>query len=332
MSIDLFGKEITNQKKLLDRSILTEILSKMFASITLDELISLMTNELEELLEYTKLVEGQRACQKTSLLFNPHRLDTRTSSSKYSIFEAVHNEAFCSGLARAFNFKNGKVKELLYQVLQLGINGVQYVNEFPPHIAKQIYLEYNLGQSSRILDPCAGWGGRMLGASTVSNYYTAFEPSSKTHSGLMKLSKFIQQVDNNFIPELHCNPFEESNLEKSYYDFALTSPPYFDTELYSVEKTNSMNKFSNFDAWCEGFFFPLVHKTMSALNPKGIFVINIGSRKYPLNKKLLSLSNTYKITKLGNRLSGSGGLGKSDEGEMFYELRKIPELVRKGRR
>lgn len=323
MKINNLFDDVIEIKETFNRDILAKYLYQYLKDIELEDFVFLITNKFNEILEYTELSNGNRACQKTSLLFNSHRLDTRTKDSKFSLFQALKNESFISGLSRALIFKKGKVNELLYQALQLGINGIQYVNEFPPHIARNIYKEFGLNANSKILDPCAGWGGRMIGASIISNNYTCYEPSIKTYYGLFGLYKFINSMNKDFVADMYNIPFEDSCLENNWYDFALTSPPYYDTEIYSDEETNSLNKYTTFNSWCEYFYLPLVNKTMKALKTDGKFMLNIGSRKYPLNKILLdNFSTIYSIKKCGNYLSGNGGLGKEGEGEMFYLLTK----------
>ena len=62
---------------------------------------------------------------------------------------------------------------------------------------------------------------------------------------------------------------------------------------------------------------------MSALKPGKTFILNIGSRQYPLSDILKSnFSEMYEIKKLGNKLSGASGLGKTGEGETFYAITK----------
>lgn len=323
MNVDLFGNDIT-KKESIDRYILEKMLFTTMSELSLNDFVLLITNKFNEILQYAELSKGGKTCQKTSLLFNPHRLEVKTKTSKVSIFEALKTDSFISGLSRATLFKKGKVNELLYQVLQLGINGVQYVNEFPPHIARDLYLEYGLTKHSKILDPCSGWGGRMLGASVVCDSYTGFEPSTKTHKGLIELFDFIKSMNNSFNAEINCTPFEDSNLQDNTFDFAFTSPPYFDTEEYSNEETNSLIKYNTFNKWCEGFYLPMIQKTMNALKKDSTFVLNIGSRIYPLNDVLISsFSEQYEITKGKDKLSGKSGLKNNDkEGETFYRIKK----------
>jgi tRNA G10 N-methylase Trm11 len=183
--------------------------------------------------------------------------------------------------------------------------------------------QFHLNKESKILDPCAGWGGRMIGASVVCNNYTCFDPSTKTYNGLIKLYKWLKGFNDNFNADINKLPFEDSKLEKESFDFALTSPPYYNTEKYSDEETNSLNRYKTFDEWTNGFYIPLIKKTMRALKHNCTFVLNIGSRKYPLNQILINnFSSIYEISKLHGKLSASNGLGKKGEGETFYAIKK----------
>jgi hypothetical protein len=226
-------------------------------------------------------------------------------------------------------FTNGQYspREALYLTLQLGINGVQYINDFPPHVAVELcrhYLPKDGRANAKVLDPCGGWGGRMIGVSVVTNDYTCFEPETRTASGLTKLAGFLHDkgFNPNFKAEVVCLPFEDVDLKADYYDFAFTSPPYYDTEEYSTEETNSLNRYKTFEAWCKGFYIPLIEKTMAALKPERTFVLNIGDRRYPLSKILLeNFSDKYHIEKIKGKLSGFSGLRRG-EGEQFYVITK----------
>ncbi len=327
--LDLFGNDV-EKKRPLTREDFEPAILKIFDNISLEKLVGLLTNELEEVVEYYKLSNGGNACQKTSLLFNPHRLCTRSKGKPFSIYEGTKTYNFLTGLSRTlayrYNSMNGRVKELLWTTLQFGgINNSKYVNEFPPHVARDLCREFGVTKNSKVLDPCGGWGGRMIGVSVISDNYDCFEPSTKTYNGLLKLFDFIKSLNPSFNANVNCLPFEESKIEYNSYDFALTSPPYYDTEDYSDEETNSKNRYKTFDDWCDGFYVPLVKKTMNALKDGKVFVLNIGSRIYPLNEVLLdNFSKEYKISRHKDMLMGnnSGLRSKVKEGETFYVIKK----------
>ena len=308
---DLFGNEIVEHKP-ISRDLITDSLSNELLGITAGKLAEMMTNNVDAIIEFARLCKGEKVGQKISLLFNPHRLATATNKSK-SLVEAMQDRSFCSGLARALVWKSDKVKELIYQCIQLGINGIQYVNEFPPHIARDVYSSYS---ARRVLDPCAGWGGRMIGAASVGAFYHGFEPSTNTHAGLMRLGEFLKSFGTGFDYNVECLPFEDAVLTDEY-DVALTSPPYYDTEHYSDEPTQARIRYPNYAAFESSFLLPMVSKASSAA--KNGLVLNIGSRQYPMRSSIVRRYQAEVLNGFG--LSGSHGLGKEKEdGEVFLHI------------
>lgn len=313
-----FTEELNLQKK-VDRTQLAGYLETILKNISLDDFAKLFINEFEATIAYYKLSNNEKTGQKITLLFNPHRIDISSIEGKISLYQKLQNPLFYNNLVRVL-FLN---KYDLYQSVGVGINGVPIIADFPPHVMRDYCKQFNLNKDSKILDPCAGWGGRMIGASVICNNYTCFDPSTQTYNGLVKLYKWLKGFNSNFEANIYKLPFEDAKLEKESYDFALTSPPYYNTENYSDEKTNSLNRYKTFEEWSNCFYIPMIKKTMRALKNNSSFVLNIGSRKYPLNKVLLdNFSSLYKITKLNGKLSASNGLGKSGEGETFYCITK----------
>ncbi len=308
---DLFGNEIL-EKKEISRGLIANAITDELCGITAEKLSEMLSNKVDAIVEFARLCNGENSGQKISLLFNPHRMDTATNKGK-SLIAAMQDRGFCSGLARALAWKNDKVKELLYQCIQLGINGVQYVNEFPPHIARDVYMSYS---ARRVLDPCAGWGGRMIGAAAVGAFYHGFEPSTKTHAGLIQLGEFLKSFGNGFDYNVECLPFEDACLTEEY-DIALTSPPYYDTEHYSDEPTQARIRYSSYAEFEAGFLLPMVEKA-SRSSKQGL-VLNIGSRQYPMRSTIAKHYNARILTAF--KLSGSKGLGKEKEdGEVFIHI------------
>lgn len=323
-----FFVEYGKKKPPITREKLTEQLSKVFKGLSLEELILYLTNPFEEVIQYADLSQGKiHRCQKMSLLFNPHRLTVKSRiRRKKGILESLEDETFFSNLARAVLYRrytaDVNIGDLLYRCFEWYTGQAFYAHEFPPHVARDLAIKYGCDHNSKVLDPCAGWGGRMIGISTVTNFYECYDPSTKTYEGLIKLFHFIKQMSPDFVSFVHKAEYEDCDIKENYYDFALTSPLYFDTEIYSDEETNSCNKYPDFDAWVQGFYLPFISKTMRALKPGKSFVLNIGSRVYPLNEVLLdNFSSEYKITKDKNYLSLAKGMGRKGEGETFYVIK-----------
>ncbi len=311
---DLFGEPVTKLKT-LDRDMLERGIAASIIGISERELADILQPRTEAVIEFARLCRGQNAGQRISLCFNAHRLSTPTIMSE-SITAALQRPAFARGLARALAFKDGLVRDLLYQVLQLGINGIQYVNEFPPHVARDLFCSFN---ARRVLDPCAGWGGRMIGAAAVGAFYHGFEPSTRTFDGLNRLGEFLKTFETGFDFKVECVPFEDATIVDQY-DLALTSPPYFDTERYSDEPTNAGVRYATFEAFVEGFFVPLIRKATNA-STNGL-ILNIGSRRYPLRDVVQA--SGFDVKTLEGGLSGKGGMSKGGAvGEEFFHITKV---------
>jgi hypothetical protein len=284
----------------------------------------MLYDEQQAILDYAHLCNGKREGSRISLLFNSHRLDTECLGSKASLYASLQDRSFCSGLSRALLFIDSTVptSSAFYHAIRLGVNGISIPHEFRPNTARDIYTRAipSTGTQLRILDPCAGWGGRMIGAASVGAHYEAYEPSSLTYRGLQSLGVWLQKFKTGFTFRVHHLPFEDSRPTSQSFDVALTSPPYYDTERYSDESTNSLNRYASFGEWCDGFYHPMIRGVLRALRPGADFILNIGDRKYPLSKELLR--KQYAVQQSFNHFGLNAGFGrKADDGEKFYTLR-----------
>ena len=329
----------------MDRETLKEHLKQTLRKMTLEEFASLFINETLAIEEFFKLCHNVNAGKTISLLFNPHRLDiiteasvTRTSNpmSIYASLSDEGNDEYTEkidGLARLYlyNLEHGTANPF-YCTVQRGYNGVAYVNEFPPFVARRIYNEYNAVRPTnlKVLDPCCGWGGRMIGCASIPNTtYVGCEPCTKTYEGLVKLGNWLKSLQPTFEFYISNCPYEEWDLqhdEDKNFDIALTSPPYYNTEHYTDEPSNSMNKYDTYEKWVDGFYRPLITKTVSYLKPNGLFILNIGDRKYPLSDSMAQICESEGIAykRTTDYLSGNG-----EAKEKFYCLSKADLAVTK---
>ena len=330
---NLFG-DIEPAPPDLDRGALAAKFRDQLQGLTLETLVPLLTTEFRESVEYAGLMTGEPRCSKTSLLYNPHRLSTRHALTGKSMLDNLQDPRFADGLARAALWtRDLNLRDWLYRLLEMGISGSPRIDEFRPSKVRRIALEFNVCRSSRVLDPCAGWGGRVGGFCSGCDSYSAVDPSTRTMAGLQRMAReFIAPFRPSFVADLHCLPFEESELEPDSFDFAMTSPPYFDTELYGdSEPTNSHNRYADFGAWVSGFYEPFLCRTMEALKSGATFVCNIGSRRWPLDEELRRVCDeqNYSVSRMEryNRGSLADHQNTSDtknkkEGEAFYAIKK----------
>lgn len=317
----------------MDRESLVNNFKMTLQNMTLEQFSRLFINEVTAVEEFYKLCHGLNAGKTISLLFNPHRLNIVTehsisrTSAPMSIFQSLSDkgsEAYTEkidGLARLYlyNLEQG-VANPFYATIQRGYNGVTYVNEFPPHVARQIIQKYaDTSKYTYVLDPCGGWGGRMIGCASIPNTrYICCEPATDTLNGLYRLGLWLSTLQPSFCFNLKCIPYEEFTTNERF-DIALTSPPYYDTEKYCDEETNSFNRYKTFEDWVEGFYKPLILNTMKYLKDDAPFILNVGDRKYPLSENLFKIceENGLYVERIEDYLGGHG-----DSGEKFYCITK----------
>jgi hypothetical protein len=156
---------------------------------------------------------------------------------------------------------------------------------YRPLLTKAIVEKYN---AKTVLDPCVGWGGRLLGCLASDVSFTGIEPYTKTYSGLKTIADLFGKDKHVVL----YNDGAETVLPRltDTFDMVLTSPPYFDLEVYSDEETQSIKKFPSWDKWLEGFLDPVIRECLRCLKAGGISawsVKNIGARKLETEVKTI---------------------------------------------
>jgi hypothetical protein len=135
--------------------------------------------------------------------------------------------------------------------------GYKLATTFMPCYAMAIYNYFGCPQI--VLDPCSGWGDRLLGAhASRIEKYIGFDPNLALRPGYSDIMKvcdvYPQEVSDNIIKfnnsyEIHSIPFENNTLEDNSVDFIFTSPPFFNYEIY----TDTNPKYRD---WIEEFYEP----------------------------------------------------------------------------
>ena len=132
---------------------------------------------------------------------------------------------------------------------------------------------------ARMLDFSAGWGDRLIGAIASDIDYIGVDPNPCTHRGYAKIIKELGDSKRHTVIKA---PFEEVPLENlGRADLVLTSPPYFDLEVYSGEAGQSILSFPSEQGWLKGFLEPSLKKCWEALRPGGTLVLVINDKQMP---------------------------------------------------
>jgi hypothetical protein len=164
--------------------------------------------------------------------------------------------------------------------------GTQGVSAFSPAQAAAIHHHLKGGI---VWDMSMGWGGRMLGALVCDRVtkYIGCDPATKTFAGLKRMRKELLPIARamGHEPEVKLyklgseTPEMRAKLPKGGVDLCWTSPPYFSTEQYSDEKTQSWKEYPDPDSWLIGFLGATLDNCDYCLKPSGTLAINIANVK-----------------------------------------------------
>lgn len=152
---------------------------------------------------------------------------------------------------------------------------------FKATTAKYLYTKYH---ARRVLDPTAGWGGRMLGAWALDIDYVGMDTNTDLKPAYDEMIQFLK--DQNRLPSLlfeapqsDCKMLWGSCLDQDFgkinYDFVLTSPPYVNLELYP-----HMTPWDSNGDFYEEFFLPLWSQCRKHIQKGGTICFNISPRMY----------------------------------------------------
>jgi hypothetical protein len=145
-----------------------------------------------------------------------------------------------------------------------------------------------------VFDPCIGWGGRMLGTTCLGKdyHYAGCEPFTKTFSGLESMIKELNIKSQINIYNLPVESMLDV-LNNKRYDMCLTSPPYYDLEVYSHEDSQSIKSYKSYDEWITKFIKPIIDFVCSHIDKYSCWSVkNIKTdKKYNLLDDVIRIHN-----------------------------------------
>jgi len=190
-----------------------------------------------------------------------------------------HSTPYISEIRRGIYFCTGMTKSTMFR----------------PFLSKLIVDKY--AKNNIVLDPCAGWGGRMIGTIAAGAYYIGFEPNTKTYDNLLRIIDYLNlkgkvTLYNDVAENIDKYDFPEVNL-------VLTSPPYYNLEVYSDESTQSVKNNQSYNEWLSSFLTPVIHKSISRGNKSVCSAWNVANfSKYKMIQDVEKIHNVLGFSKI----------------------------------
>ena len=143
---------------------------------------------------------------------------------------------------------------------------------FRPAVATYIYQTY-CPTGGSVWDPCAGYGGRLLGAMSAGvGKYIATDVEPATVKGNRELALALNCEDRCEVYEARAEDFDDFS---SALDLVFTSPPYFDLETYGEASRAVYQEYLDVNGWVSKFLDPVIAKAFAKLKPGGHLVLNV---------------------------------------------------------
>ena len=162
------------------------------------------------------------------------------------------------------------------------------INIFKATIAMNIYCKY---KPKSILDFTMGWGGRLIGACALNiEKYTGIDLNTELKTPYSKMVKMLKPLSSTNIKLIFKDALKV-DYSKIDYDMVLTSPPYYNIELYNGTEKKTKKE------WNNNFYKPLITKTFKYLKKNGYYCLNINNEIYE-NICIQLLGNAHELIPL----------------------------------
>ena len=224
--------------------------------------------------------------------FHPQMWRVRSQQHRLSPID-YFNDDFClrKALARAPRFWpnrrcwNSQCVRSLFRIYSSG-----RVANFRPLVARAIVDRFS-EPKSKVLDFSAGFGGRLLGSLTLERHYIGIDPCRLQVNGMTNMLRALSKISVG-TAEIHYTPAEEffPTLSSRSIDLVFSSPPFFNTEIYSTDGTQSARRYPCYQEWVHSFLRILISEAHRVVRPGGFFIINVANnRRFELRDDTLRL-------------------------------------------
>jgi hypothetical protein len=176
------------------------------------------------------------------------------------------------------------------------------VSVFKPWVASFIYDKY-LPNGGIVVDPCMGWGGRLLGCINRNIKYTGYDLNQLAVDAHVVLHRYVRVQ----LGECTFTQADSSSCDFADGDLLLTSPPYDDCErYYGIDSHKTTTK-------------PIIDNILSKF--KGIVALNVPLRQREMVAACGQLAGRVLLEELQMKTASFMGREKTYEPVLVFKAR-----------
>lgn len=270
----------------------------------------LMVDDHKARLEFAQVrkyeAQGDYPASSSGLKFlnpyMPHRYDTRNHAATFSAVGAFQDDT---------RLRRTVATMLDWERIDLSPSGVRSAltvlnrtpGHFPPAVAYSLVTEF-CPDGGTVLDPCAGWGGRLLGTLLAGRQYVGIEAWDATATSLGRIGNRVVELLGSGSYRIVNQPFQ--GIDPIPADLILTCPPYWTIERYTEQDVD-------LDEWVQVFVKPFAQKCAECSSRVAMIMqdVTVGRRVIPLVEIWKNAMQTVGYTLIETRQMLRGQFGRA---------------------
>lgn len=206
-------------------------------------------------------------------MFHPHIYECR-KKGRLTPIELFNSDEDLKRAIRKAYCLHGRITPRILNDICRNEDASGRVGNFPPRVGKAVIKELWPNTAGlRVLDPCAGFSGRMFSCaiSDKVDKYFGIDLSEKTFDGLKKSADFISSMGCLMKIEVrNADCVSELQRVDEEFDMVMTSPPFFNVEEYvGVPLPQS------YKTWVNEFLEPMIRLSSARLRDGGKMALYI---------------------------------------------------------
>lgn len=285
------------------------------------------------LIQLDKFLKGGLAISDINkYYFERLQADTLVQVSYWSINEFLDSDQLVQVILNKIDHYQGKsmitgddVKDFK-TLIRLGGKGlVKKATNFPIKSGMSTLSKYTT-KGDTYVDPCAGWGDRLLISKKLGLHYIGYDINEPLVKRLRELNMDMRIKGEKTPSEIRLQDFTQFDQEMvGVADVIMTSPPYYDLEDY--RHGDQKQEYLSYEQWLEQFVHPFMDNCFSYLKDGKYCLINVKDyNRHELVNDFIAYGKKAGLTHVGfdtlKNITRVGQKGMIDSNEDFIIFQK----------